>query len=73
MVLKLRQLVKGIKGWYVKIHLCGVLVHGEGLYLDIWIDFHHKHDNNHVITSILNIIIIVKAWRGGILPSMVHI
>ena len=55
-VLKLRQAVKGIEGRYVKTHLCGVLVHGEGLYLDVWIDSHHKHDSNQVITSIMHVI-----------------
>ena len=35
MVPKLRQLVKSIESRYVKIHLCGVLVHGMGLYTDI--------------------------------------
>ena len=30
MVPKLRQAIKGIEGRYVKTHLCGVLVHGEG-------------------------------------------
>ena len=35
MVPKLRQLVKGIESRYVKTHLCGVLVHGVGLYTDI--------------------------------------
>ena len=38
MVPKLRQVVKGIEGRYVKTHLCGVLVHGEGLYSDVWIN-----------------------------------
>ena len=35
----------------MKTYLCGILVYGEGLYSDVWIDFHHKHDSNQVITS----------------------
>ena len=35
MVPKLPQAVKRIEGRYVKTHLCGMLVHGEGLYLDV--------------------------------------
>jgi hypothetical protein len=46
MVPKMRQTVKNIEGWYVKTHLCGVLVHGWGLYCDVWIDVHHRHDSN---------------------------
>ena len=53
---KLQQAVKGIEGRYVKTHLCSVLVHGEGLYSDVWIDSHHKHDKNQVITSIMHVI-----------------
>ena len=73
MVPKIRQSVKGIEGRYVKTHLCGVLVHGEGLYSDVWIDSHHKHDNNQVITFIMYAIADVKARRGGILPSTLRI
>ena len=46
MVPKLRHAVKGIEWREVKTHLCGVLVYGEGLYSDVWIDSHHKHDSN---------------------------
>ena len=56
MVPKLHQLVKGIKSRYVKIHLCGILVHGVGLYTDIWVDTHHKHDSNQVVTLIMNVL-----------------
>jgi hypothetical protein len=73
MVPKIRQPVKEIEGWYVKTHLCGVLVHGEGLYSDVWIDSHHKHDSNQVITSILYTIADVKARRGDILPPTLRI
>ena len=73
MVPKIRQLVKDIEGWYVKTHLCGVLVQGERLYSDVWIDFHHKHDNNQMITSIMYAIADVKTRRGGILPPTLRI
>ena len=73
MVLKLRQAIKGIEGRYVKTHLCGVLVHGEGLYADVWIDSHHKHDSNQVITSIMHVIADVRTRRGGTLPPVLRI
>jgi hypothetical protein len=46
MVPKMRQTVKNIESCFVKTHLCGVLVHGIGLYVDVWVDAHHKHDSN---------------------------
>ena len=73
MVPKLRQAVKGIEGRYVKTHLCGVLVHGEGLYSDVWIDSHHKHDSNQVVTSIMHVIDDVRARLGGKLPPVLRI
>ena len=71
MVPKLRQAVKGIKSQFVKTHLCNILVHEEGLYLDVWIDSHHKHDSNQVITSIMNVINDIKDHCGGMLPPRV--
>jgi hypothetical protein len=38
MVPKMRQTMKNIESRFVKTHLCGVLVHGIGLYADVWID-----------------------------------
>ena len=73
MVPKLRQAIKGIEGPYVKTHLCGVLVHGEDLYADVWIDSHHKHDSNQVITSIMHVIVDVRTRRGGTLPPVLRI
>ena len=70
MVPKLRQAVKGIEGRYMKTHLCGILVYGEGLYLDVWIDSHHKYDSNQVITSITHVINDVRHRRGGTLSPM---
>ena len=55
MVPKLRQSMKGIEGRYVKTHLCGVLVHGLALYTHVWVDAHHKHDSNQVVTSIMKV------------------
>jgi hypothetical protein len=46
MVPKMRQTVKNIESRFVKTHLCEVLVHGIGLYVDVWIDAYHKHDSN---------------------------
>ena len=43
---KMHQTVKNIEGRYMKTHLCGILVHGWGLYYNLWIDAHHRHDNN---------------------------
>ena len=73
MISKLRQLVKGIESRYVKTHLCGVLVLGVGLYFDIWIDTHHKHDNNQVVTSIMHVLQDIRNRQGNILPPELHI
>jgi hypothetical protein len=54
MVPKMCQTVKNIEGRYVKIHLCGILVHGWGLCYNLWIDAHHRHDSNQVVTSTLH-------------------
>ena len=50
---RFKQTVKGIESRYVKTHLCGVLVHGLGLYCHVWVDSHHKHNSNQVVTSIM--------------------
>ena len=73
MVSKLHQLVKDIESRYVKTHLCGVLVHGVDSYTDIWIDTHHKHDRNQVVTSIMHILEDVCNRRGDILPPKLRI
>jgi hypothetical protein len=46
MVPKMRHMVKNIESRFVKTHLCGVLIHGIGLYADVRINAHHKHDSN---------------------------
>jgi N-acetylmuramoyl-L-alanine amidase len=56
MVPKMRQTVKNIEGRYVKTHLCRILVHGWGLCCDLWIDAHHRHDSNQVVTSIMQVL-----------------
>ena len=73
MVPKLRQLVKSIESRYVKTHLCGVLVHGVGLYTNIWIDTHDKHDSNQVVTSIMHVLQNVCNRQGNILPPKLRI
>jgi hypothetical protein len=57
---------------FVKTHLYGVLVHGIGLYADVWIDAHHKHDNNQVITMVMHVIVDVRR-RKGQLPTTLRI
>jgi hypothetical protein len=63
MVPKMRQTVKNIEGRYVKTHLCGVLVHGWGLYCDVWIDAHYRHDSNQVVNA-------VHSARGTVPPIL---
>ena len=70
MVPKLRQSVKGIEGRYVKTHLCGVLVHGLALYTHVWVDAHHKHDSNQVVTSIMKVLGDVRQRRGTFFPLL---
>ena len=70
MVPKLRQSVKGIDGRYVKTHLCGVLVYGLALYTHIWVDAHHKHDSNQVVTSIMKVLSDVRQRRGTFSPLL---
>ena len=65
--------MKGIEGWYVKTHLCGVLVYREGLYSDVWIDLHHKHDSNQVVTSIMHVIDDVRTCHGEKFPPVLRI
>jgi hypothetical protein len=72
MVPKMRQTVKNIESRFVKTHLCGVLVYSIGLYADVWIDVHHKHDSNEVITSVMHVIANVR-WRKGRLPPTLQI
>ena len=70
MVLKMRQTMKNIESCFVKIHLCGVLVHSIGLYVDVWIDVHHKHDSNQVITSVIHVIADVRRRKGRLPPTL---
>ena len=50
-----------------------MLVYGEGLYSDVWIDSHHKHDSNQVVTSIMHVIDDVRTRRGGKLLLVLRI
>jgi hypothetical protein len=67
---KMRQTVKNIESRFVKTHLCGVLVYGIGLYADVWIDAHHKHDSNQVITSVMHVIADVRRRKGRLPPTL---
>ena len=64
MVPKMRQTMKNIEGQYVKTHLCKILVHSWGLYCDLRIDAHHRHDSNQVVTSIMDVLHAVQSARG---------
>jgi hypothetical protein len=70
MVPKMRQTVKNIESRFVKTHLYGVLIHGIGLYVDVWIDAHYKHDSNQVIMSIMHVIADVRRRKGRLPPTL---
>ena len=70
MVPKMRQTVKNIEFQFVKTHLYRVLVHGIGLYADVWIDIYYKHDNNQVITIVLHVIADVRRRKGHLPPTL---
>jgi hypothetical protein len=70
MVPKMCQTVKNIEGRYVKTHLCGILVHGWGLCYDLWIDAHHRHDSNQVVTSIMGVLHAVHSTRNTLPPIL---
>jgi hypothetical protein len=70
MVPKMRQTVKNIESRFVKTHLCGVLVYGIGLYVDVWIDAHHKYDSNQVIMSVMHVIPDVRRRKGRLPPTL---
>ena len=70
MVPKMHQTMKNIEGQYMKTHLRGVLVHGWGLYYDVWIDAHHRHDSNQVVTSIMGVLNAVHSARGTLPPIL---
>jgi hypothetical protein len=70
MVPKMRQTVKNIESRFVKTHLCRVLVHGIGLYADVWIDAHHKHNSNQVITPVMHVIVDMRWKKGRLSPTL---
>jgi hypothetical protein len=72
MIPKMKQIVKSMESRFVKTHLCGVIVHGVGLYADVWFNAHHLHDSNQVVTSIMHAIGDVQA-RQGKLPLVLQI
>jgi hypothetical protein len=62
--------MKNIESRFIKTHLCRVLVHGIGLYVDVWIDAHHKQDSNQVITLIMHVITDVRQRKGRLPPTL---
>ena len=64
--------MKNMESRYVKTHLYSIYVHGIGLYANVWIDAHYKHDCNQVITSMMNVICNVKC-KKGFLPLTLRI
>jgi hypothetical protein len=65
MIPKMRQTVKSMESWFVKTYLCGVFVHGMGLYANVWFNAHHLYDSNEVVMSIMQAIGDVQARRGN--------
>jgi hypothetical protein len=47
-----------------------MLVHGVGLYYNVRIDAHHKHDNNQVVTSIMKVLQDRRIFRGKLPPIL---
>jgi hypothetical protein len=70
MVSKMQKMVKNIKGRYVKTHLYRILVHRWKLCCNVWIDAHHKHDSNQVVTSIMRILNYVYNARDELLQIL---
>jgi hypothetical protein len=70
MVPKMRQIVKNIEHRFVKTHLCGALVHGIGLYCDVWFGAHHKHDSNQVVSTLFYVIGDVLRRKGFLPPTL---
>jgi hypothetical protein len=48
----MRQTVKSMESRFVKTHLYEVLVHGVGLYANVWFNAHHLYNSNQVVTSL---------------------
>jgi hypothetical protein len=70
MVPRMRQTVKNIEHRFVKTHLCGALVHGIGLYCDVWFGAHHKHDSNQVVSTLSYVIGDVLRRKGFLPPTL---
>ena len=54
----------------MKMHMYRVLVYGLCLYCHVWVDAHHKHDSNQVVTSIVKVLGDVKIRRGTLQPTL---
>jgi hypothetical protein len=64
MIPKMRQIVKNMESRFVKTYLCEVIIHGVGLYANIWFNAQHLHDSNQVVISIMHAIGDIRARRG---------
>jgi hypothetical protein len=60
--------MKSIESRFVKTHLRGILVHGVGLYANVWFNAYHLHNSNQVVTSIIHTIVDVRARQGKLPP-----
>ena len=47
-----------------------MLVHGLALYTHVWVDAHHKHDSNQVVTSIMKVLGDVRQRRSTFSPLL---
>jgi hypothetical protein len=47
-----------------------ILVHGWGLCCDLWIDAHHMHDSNQVVTSNMKVLNYMHSERGDLQPIL---
>lgn len=70
MVPRMRQTMKNIEHRFVKTHLCRALVHGIGLYCDVWFRAHHKYDSNQVVSTLLYVIVGVLRRKGFFPPTL---
>ena len=54
----------------MKIYLCGALVHGIGLYCNVWFGAHHKHDSNQVVSTLLHVLGDLLQRKGFLPPTL---
>jgi len=58
-----KQILKNIVSQFMKTYLYNLLVHGVGLYGDVYIDTYHKHNINQVIVTLMHMITNMKQKR----------